>query len=129
MIYPRCDADENSNPFPLSGANPESELPLESKLVQSFRVPPLVDETASVKDVIKRTSPARGFLRRGFLNSSPARQVSPKVPVVSPSTLVVKEDEVVGTPSHLGRCVSPLVDKGEDLRVNYGRVSKVADWF
>jgi hypothetical protein len=36
---------------------------------------------------------------------------------------------VVGTPSHLGRCVSPLVDKGEDLRVNYGRVSKVADWF
>jgi hypothetical protein len=75
MIYPRCDADENSNPFPLSGANPESELPLESKLVQSFRVPPLVDETASVKDVIKRTSPARGFLWRGFLNLSSARQV------------------------------------------------------
>jgi len=70
-----------------------------------------------VKDVIKRT-PARGFLRRGFLNSSPARLVSPKVSVVSPPTLAVKEDEVVGTPSQLGRCVSPSTDKGEDLRVN-----------
>jgi hypothetical protein len=40
------------------------------------------------------------------------------VSVASPSTLVVKEDEVVGAPSHLGRCVSPPVEKGEDLRVN-----------
>jgi hypothetical protein len=101
--------------FPLSGATPESELPLESKLVQSSRVQPLVDEAASVKDVIKRIPSARGFLRRGFLNSSAARQVSPKVPVVSPSTLIVKEDEVVGTPSLLGRCVSPSADKGKDL--------------
>jgi hypothetical protein len=61
-------------PCPLLGATPESELPLESKLVQSSRVPPLVDEVASVKDVIKRTPPARGFLRRGFLNSSPTKK-------------------------------------------------------
>jgi hypothetical protein len=85
--------------------------------VQSSRVPPLVDEAAFVKDVIKRTPSERGFLQCGFLNSSTARQVSPKMPVVSPSTLV-KEDEVVGTPSHLGRCVSPSADKGEDLRVS-----------
>jgi hypothetical protein len=37
---------------------------------------------------------------------------------VSPSTLVVKEDEVVETPSHLGRCISPSADKGEGLRAN-----------
>jgi hypothetical protein len=86
--------------------------------VQSSRVPPLVDEAASMKDVIKQIPPARGFLRRGFLNSSPARQVSPKVLVMLPLTLVVKEDEVVGTPSLLGCCVSPSADKGEDLRVN-----------
>jgi len=40
------------------------------------------------------------------------------VSIVSPSNLVVKKDEVVGTPSHLGRCISPLAEKGEDLRVN-----------
>jgi hypothetical protein len=61
-------------PFPLSGATLESELgvplfPLESKLVQSSRVPHLVDEAATVKVVIKQIPLARGFLRRGFLNS------------------------------------------------------------
>jgi hypothetical protein len=97
-------------PFPPSGATPEPELPLESNLVQSSRVPPLVDEATFMKDVIKRTPLVRGFLWRGFF--------SPKVPVLSPTTLIVKEDEVVKTPSHLGRCVSPSADKGEDLRVN-----------
>lgn len=86
--------------------------------MQSSRVQPLVDEAASVKDVIKLIPPTRGFLRRGFLNSSSARQVSLKVSVVSSSTLIVKEDEVVGTPSLLGRCVSSSADKGKDLRVN-----------
>jgi hypothetical protein len=57
-------------------------------------------------------------LQRGFLNSSLAGQVSPKVSVVSPTTLDAKEDEVVRVPPLLGRCVSPKVDKGEDLRVN-----------
>jgi hypothetical protein len=37
---------------------------------------------------------------------------------MSLTTLIVKEDEVVGTPSHLRPCVSPLADKGEDLQVN-----------
>jgi hypothetical protein len=46
--------------------------------VLSSWVPPLVDEAASVKDVIKQIPLARGFLRGGFLNSSLARQVSPK---------------------------------------------------
>jgi len=86
--------------------------------VQSSRVPPLLDEAATVKVVIKQIPSVRGFLRRGFLNSSLAGQVSPKVSVALPSTLVVKEDEVVGAPSHLGRFVSPPAEKGEDLRVN-----------
>jgi len=95
--------------FPLLGVIPKSELPLES---------PLVDEAASVKDVIKQIPPARGLLRRGFLNSSMVGQVSAKMSIVLLSTLIVKEDEVVGAPSHLGRCVSPLADKGEHLRLN-----------
>jgi hypothetical protein len=77
-------------PFPLSGATPKSELPLESQLVQSFRVPPLVDNVASVRDVIKQIPLLRGFLLRDFLNSNLVGQVSPKVSVVSPSTLAVK---------------------------------------
>jgi hypothetical protein len=68
-----------------------------------------------VNDVIKQNPPARGFLWRGFLNLSMASLVSPKVSVVLPSTLVVKEDEVVGAPSHLGRCVSPPAYKVRTL--------------
>jgi hypothetical protein len=48
---------------------------------------------------------------------------------VSPSNLVVKKDEVVETPSHLGSCISPPVEKGEDLRVRSDRVSEVVGWF
>jgi len=47
---------------------------MESKLVQSSKLE-VVDEATSVKVVIRQTPPARGFLRRGFLNSSLARQV------------------------------------------------------
>jgi hypothetical protein len=53
----------------------------------------VVDEAASVKVVIRQTPPARGFLQRGFLNSSLAEQVLPKLSVASLSTLVVKEYE------------------------------------
>jgi hypothetical protein len=65
--------------LPLSGATPESKpgvplFPMESKLVQSSKLE-VVDEATSVKVVIRQTPPARGFLRRGFLNSSLARQV------------------------------------------------------
>jgi hypothetical protein len=110
-------------PSPLLGATPESvsRVPLllvESKLVHSSRVPPLVEEAASVKVAIKQTPSARDFLRRGFLNSSLVEQVLLKVSVILLSTLVANEDEVVRTPPHLGSCVSPTVDKGEDLRVN-----------
>jgi hypothetical protein len=86
--------------------------------MHTSRVPPPVVEAVSVKEVIKQVPPARGFLQRGFLNPSPTGQVSPIVPAVLPSTLVVKEDEVVGSPSHLGRCISTLDDKGEDLWLN-----------
>jgi hypothetical protein len=44
-----------------------------------------------VKEVIKHIPPARGFLRRGFLDPSPAGHVPPKVPLAPPSTLNVKE--------------------------------------
>jgi hypothetical protein len=65
----------------------------------------------------------RGFLRQGFLNLSPVVQViSPhllhKVSVVSVSTPVVKEDEVVRAPSPLDGCATPTTVKGEDFRVN-----------
>jgi hypothetical protein len=69
-------------PFPLSGATLELDLgvplfSLDSKLLQSSRVPPLVDKATSGKVVIKQISSARGFLRRAFLNSSSVGQVSP----------------------------------------------------
>ncbi len=57
-------------------------------------------------------------MQRGFLNSSLAGQVSPKVSVMSLKTLVAKEEEVIRAPPLLDRCVSPKVDKGEDLRMN-----------
>ncbi len=66
--------------------------------------------------LLRKTSPVRGFLRRGFLNPGLSGQASPKVFVASSSTLVVKEDEAVGAP-FLGSCVTPTADKDEDLRV------------
>jgi hypothetical protein len=56
-------------------------------------------EAALVKVASKKTSSARGFLQRGFLNPSLSGQASPKVSVASSYTLVVKEDEAVGAPS------------------------------
>lgn len=110
-------------PSPLLGATPELVpgvplLLMESKLVHSSWVPPLIEEAAFVKVAIKQTPSVRDFLRRGFLNSSLTGQVSHRVSVVLLSTLVANEDEVVRTPPHLGCCVTPTVDKGEDLRVN-----------
>jgi hypothetical protein len=92
-------------------------LLLESKLKHSSRVPSLAEKEIFKKMAIKQTPSARDFLRRGFLNSSLAGQVSPKVFGVSPSSLDAKEEEVVSAPPLLGRCVSAIVDKGEDLSV------------
>jgi hypothetical protein len=58
-----------------------------------------------VKVVINQTPPARGFLRRVFSTQVWQGKFQ-------------KEDEVVGAPPHLGCCVSPTTEKGEDLRVN-----------
>jgi hypothetical protein len=77
--------------------------PKESKLLQSSKLE-VIDGAAPVKVASKKTSPARGFLRRGFINPSLSGQASPKVSVASSSTL-------------LGSCVTPTADKDEDLRV------------
>jgi hypothetical protein len=89
---------------------------LVSKLLQSSKTE-VIDEATSLKVASNKTSPARGFLRRGFLNPGLSGQASPKGLVVPPSTLVVKEDDVVGA-SFLGSCVTPTGDKDEDFRVN-----------
>jgi hypothetical protein len=57
----------------------------------------------SVKDIIKPFISKKGFLRRGFLNLSPAMKVSTHSSllesIMSSSTLDVKEDGVIGLPS------------------------------
>jgi hypothetical protein len=75
-------------------------------------------KAVSMKVVVKQSCPARGFLRRGFLNRSVQPTLSPKVSVVSSSTVVAKEVGVEGTPSLLGGCGSPKVEKDEDSRFN-----------
>jgi hypothetical protein len=72
----------------------------------------------SMKAVVKQTSLARGFLRRGFLNWSVQPTLLPKVLVASSSTLVAKEVGVEGTPSLLGGCCSPNVGNDEDSGFN-----------
>jgi hypothetical protein len=71
-----------------------------------------------MKAVVKQSSPARGFLQRGFLNRSMQPTLSPKVSIASSSTLVAKEVGVEGTPSLLGGCSSPNVEKDEDSEFN-----------
>jgi hypothetical protein len=65
--------------------------PKESKLLQSSKLE-VIDGAAPVKVASKKTSPARGFLRRGFLNPSLLVQALPIVSVASSLILVVKED-------------------------------------
>jgi len=56
----------------------------------------------------------------GFFNPSLDGQASPKVSVASSLTLVVKEDNAAGGlgAPFLGSCITPTIDKVEDLRVN-----------
>jgi hypothetical protein len=75
-------------------------------------------KAVSMKAVVKQSSPVRGFLRRGFLNRSVQSTLSLKVLVASSSTLVAKEVGVEGTPSLLGGCGSPNVEKDEDFGFN-----------
>jgi hypothetical protein len=69
-----------------------------------------------VKDIIKPSTSRKGFLRQGVSHLSPVVKVfTPHTllleSVVSPSTLDVKEDGVVGIPSPLGGCVTPTVER------------------
>jgi hypothetical protein len=89
----------------------------ETKFLQRSRVKDS-SKAVSMKAVVKQTSPARGFIRRGFLNRSMQPTLLPKVSVVSSSTLVAKKVGVEGTPSVLGGCGSPNVGKDEDSGFN-----------
>jgi len=76
----------------------------------------------SVKDIVNPYFSKKGFLQRGFLSPSPAVKVythaSHLESVVSSSTLDVKEDGVIGLPSPLSGCVTPIFEKGNEFRVN-----------
>jgi hypothetical protein len=77
----------------------------------------------SVKDKVKPYVSKKGFLRREFLNLSLAMKVSTPLSsllesVVSSSTLDVKEDGVIGFPSPLSGCVTPIFEKDNEFRVN-----------
>jgi len=76
-----------------------------------------------VKGCVKPSSSMKGCLQRGFLDPSPAVKASSihtsiLKTVVSSSTSKVKEVGVVGFPSSLGGCVTPIVGKDGDSRVN-----------
>jgi len=85
----------------------------------------------SVKDIVKPSISKKGFLRRGFLNLSLAMKVSTPhslllESILSSLTLDVKEDGVIGFPSPLSGCVTPIIEKGNGLRV-YG-LSQSQKW-
>jgi hypothetical protein len=79
--------------------------------------------TDSVKDIVNPSISKKVFLQRGFLNLSLVVKVSTPhssllESVVSSSTLDVKEDGVIGLPSPLSGCVTPIFEKGNEFRVN-----------
>jgi len=76
-----------------------------------------------VKGFVKPSSSMKGFLRQGFLNPSLAVKASTSHTSllemgVSSLTPEVKEVGVGGIPSPLGGCVTPIVGKVDDSRVN-----------
>jgi len=88
----------------------------------SFSAKEAVGVADSVKGFVKPSTLMTGFLRRGFLNPSPAvKALTPLTSllelVMSSSTPKVKEVRVVGIPSPLGGWVTPIVRKGDDSRV------------
>jgi hypothetical protein len=97
------------------------EDPLLVKEVLVDAAQPLLDfvgVAVSMKVAIKQSSPARGFLRRGFLNLLVQPLLSHKVSALSSLTLVAKEVGVEGTPSLLGGCGTPNDQKDEDFMIN-----------
>jgi hypothetical protein len=93
---------------------------------EAVAVLPVMDSAGvadSVKDIVKPSISKKGFLRRGFLNLSPAVKVSTShssllESVVSLSTLDVKEDGVIGLPFPLSGCVTPIFERGSEFKVN-----------
>jgi len=90
-----------------------------------------VGVTDSVKDNVKLYTSKKGFLQRGFLNPSPAVKASTSHSslldsVVSLSTLDVKQDGVLGLPSPLNGCITPIFEKGNEFRVN--GLSQSQEW-
>jgi hypothetical protein len=84
---------------------------------EAIATPP-VKVFAGTADSVKK-----GFLRRGILNLSPIVKVSTShssllESVVSSSTLDVKADGVLGLPSSLSGCVTPIFEMGNEFRVN-----------
>jgi hypothetical protein len=90
-----------------------------------------VGMAASVKIDVKHSTMRRSFLRRGFPKLSPAVHVSPhllpKVSIASPSTLVVKEDEVEGVPSLLGEVFNGSLQSQKWL-VGFGLSGEIVVW-
>jgi hypothetical protein len=79
--------------------------------------------TATVKADVQKSPPPRGLLRRRFFRPSPAVKVhhpSPEVSVALSLALVVREVGVEGVYFPLGVCfsVTPIVDEGDDFRLN-----------
>jgi hypothetical protein len=81
---------------------------------------PLLDSggVAPSLKVVKQSVPARGILRRGFLNPSLSMQplLSPKVATMSSSSLVAKEIWAKEIATLLGGCSTPNDEKGEDFK-------------
>jgi hypothetical protein len=100
-------------------------LPVNFSGEEAVVVLPVMDSTELVdfvKDIVKPSNSKKGFLQQGFLNPRLAVKVSTYTSllelVVSSSTLDSKEDGVVGIPSPLSGCVTLVIGKGDDFRVN-----------
>jgi hypothetical protein len=101
-------------------------LPVSSSAEEAAAVLPVMDSAGvvdSVKDIVKPSISKKVFLWRVFLNPSLAVKISTLHSslldsVVSSSTLDVKEDGVIGFPSPLSGCVTPIFEKGDEFRVH-----------
>jgi len=75
-----------------------------------------VGVAVSVKAIVKQSTPAKGFLQRGFLNPSLSVQVKPLLSLKGwlhrCRLWLLRRDGVEGTPFLLGGCITPTTEKG-----------------